>query len=95
MSQWTSQGAGSPGSQGCQMYSAPGFGEQSTLLESPGSGVTDVEVQPTVLLQLLQDPTNHYLEMINFFTNAANETCIRITAVCCKVALSFIESLRS
>lgn len=70
MSQWTSQEARSPGSQGCLMYSALDFEEQSTLWESPGSGVTNVEVQPAVLVQLLQDPTNHYPEVIHFFTSA-------------------------
>lgn len=61
MSQWTSREAKSPGSQGCLMHSALDFGEQRTWLESPGSGVTDIEVQPAVLSQLLEDPTNHYL----------------------------------
>lgn len=78
MSQWASQEGRSLGSQGCLIYLGIGFGEQSTLLESPGSGVTDVEVQPAVLLQLLQDPTNHCLEVIHFFTSAANEICIRV-----------------
>jgi len=58
MSQWTSQEPRSPGSQGCLIYSALDLAEQSTLLESPGSGVTDKEVWPASLLQLLQDPTN-------------------------------------
>lgn len=40
MSQWTSQEARSPGSLGCAMYLALDFGEQSTLLESPGRGIT-------------------------------------------------------
>lgn len=95
MSQWTSQEARPPGSQGCLMYSAMDFGEQTTLLESLGSGVTDVEAQPALLSQLLQDPTNHYLEVTNFFTSAENEICIRVTAVWCNVMLSFTESLRS
>lgn len=54
-----------------------------------------MEVQPAVLSQLLQDPTNHYLEVIHFFTSAANEICIRVTAVYCNVKLIFLESLRS
>lgn len=92
MNQWESQEGSSPGSRGCLVYSALHFGEQSTLLVSPGSGVTDVEVQPAVLSQLLQNPTNHYLGMIHFCTSAANEICIRVTAVCCNITLSFIEN---
>lgn len=92
MNQWESQEGRSPGSWGCLVYSALHFGEQSTLLVSPGSGVTDVEVQPTVLSQLLQNSTNHYLGVIHFCTSAANEIWIRVTAVCCNITLSFIEN---
>lgn len=56
---------------------------------------TDIKAWPAVLLQLLQDPPNHYLEVIHFFTSGANEIGIRVTAVCCNATLSFIESLRS
>lgn len=92
MNQWASQEGSSPGSWGYLVYLALHFGEQSTLLVSPGSGVAHIEVQPAVLSQLLQNPTTHYLGMINFCTSAVNEICIRVTAVCCNITLSFIEN---
>lgn len=76
---------------GCLVYSALHFGEQSTLLVSPGV-VWQTEVQPAVLSQLLQNPTNHYLGMINFCTSAVNEICIRVTAVWCNIMLNFMEN---
>lgn len=82
------EGVRSPGSQGSLMYLALDFGEESTLLESPGSGQT--KKWSLLFSQLLQGPTNHYLEVIHFFTSAADEICIRSVAM-----LSFIESLRS
>lgn len=92
MNQWASQEGSSSESWGCLVYSALHSGEQSTLLVSPGSVVTDIEEQLAVLSQLLQNPTNHYLGMIHFCTSAANEMCIRVTTVCCHITLSFIEN---